>query len=55
MSYQLDMDRGGYTGAYAICTYTAIQLQLDRLWVLQVNGSGGGGGGGCAAILLRMS
>ena len=42
MSYQLNMDRGGYTGTYAICTYTAIWLQLERLWVVQINGSQGG-------------
>ena len=46
MSYQLNMDRGGYRGAYAICIYTAMRLQLDRLWVLRIGKKGGGGGGG---------
>ena len=46
MSYQLNMDRGGYRGTYAICIYMAMPLQLDRLWVLRTGKMGRGEFGG---------
>ena len=53
MFYQLNMDvgGGGLGGLQsAICMYTAMRLQLDRLWVLRTGKRGWGFGGLCRNI-----